>query len=317
MGFKISAVDLNCIQTADVGYQITTRQDATDLVGSIGKVGLLQPPVLQPGADGGHRVLCGFRRIAACQTLQMSSIPARIVPAGWPQSVCAHIAISDNAFQRPLNVVEQSRAFALIRKFSDPAASWTEAAASVGLPGSPAVMERLAPVVEMPEALQTAILEGSVALPVALQIHRLGTDDAAALCLLFRTLTTNLNLQRELLSLISEIALREAVSIAGLIGQPSITAILEAGDASAPQKVHALRMMLKKRRYPELSRAERAYAQALESLQLNPSVRLHPPPFFEGSSYRLSLTIGSRQQLKTLLQVDLQKLIDHPNLLPE
>jgi len=65
-----------------------------------------------------------------------------------------------------------------------------------------------------------------------------------------------------------------------------------------------------------LSKAETAYHQKLKTLKLNPRVQIHPPRFFEGKSYRLSLTIDSRRQLKSM-QSELDKLVHHPSLLPE
>lgn len=317
MDFETAGVAASKTQLTDITYKITTRSDTADLVRSIAEVGLLQPPVVIGHADGPYRVVSGFRRIAACQALNLASFPARILPADTPPMACVRIAISDNAFQRPLNLVEQSRAYALIRRFSDPTIeSWGPLAASVGLPDSRTAMDRITPLAGMPQDLQAAVLEGSVALPVALRINQYETADGAALCSLLRRLSTNLNLQRELLTLISEIALRDEIGVATLIAGNDIAAHMGDTGGSVPQKVQALRRMLKRKRYPQLSKAEADYDQALQSLHLNPRLRLQPPPFFEGSSYRLTLTVSSRRQLQAL-QSDLQKLIEHPDLLPE
>ena len=101
-----------------------------------------------------------------------------------------------------------------------------------------------------------------------------------------------------------------------LIEQDDIAAILENKDSPAPQKVNKLRLMLKSKRYPELSRAEASYTQALKSLKLDPGLQFQPPPYFEGKTYRLTLTIASRRQLKSL-QSEIDKLILHPDLIPE
>ncbi|WP_319409881.1 hypothetical protein [uncultured Desulfosarcina sp.] len=177
-------------------------------------------------------------------------------------------------------------------------------------------MDRIIPVAGMPVSLQEAIIEGSIALPVALQINRLEHDDALALCGFFRQVTTGLNIQRELLELISEISFRDDIPIAVLIEQADIGEIIGNSDFPAPQKVQHLRMMLKAKRYPELSMVEASYYQKVKSLKLNPHVQIHPPRFFEGKSYRLSLTVDSRRQLKSL-QSELEKLVHHPNLLPK
>jgi hypothetical protein len=49
---------------------------------------------------------------------------------------------------------------------------------------------------------------------------------------------------------------------------------------------------------------------------LDPQIQLQPPRFFEGSSYRLTMTVESRRQLQSL-QMEIGRLMDHPELLPE
>jgi hypothetical protein len=69
-------------------------------------------------------------------------------------------------------------------------------------------------------------------------------------------------------------------------------------------------------RYPALSNAEDAFQLSFKALKVNSAIQLQPPRFFEGKAFRLSLSIRSRQQLKSLLG-DLEKIADHPHLLPE
>lgn len=316
MDYKISPVSLDQIETDDGTFKITTNTDTTDLAMSISTIGVLQPPVVMMKKKGVYMVVCGFRRIAACAALMHDSIPARILASDVSQLACAQIAISDNSMQRPLNVVELSRAYALVRRVVDGSPGWRKIVESTGLPGSQTAMNRIMPVADMPLSMQNAILEGSIALPVALHISQLNEDDARALCILFRTLTTGLNVQREIVELISEISLRDDIPIVRLMEQDDIAAIIDSGDSPAPQKARELRMMLKAKRYPELSMAETSYNRNLKSLKLDPRVQLQPPRFFEGNKYRLSLTINSRQQLKSL-QPELEKLVQHPTLLPE
>jgi ParB family transcriptional regulator, chromosome partitioning protein len=315
MDYKLSPVSLDQIETDDRTFKISTNENETDLALSISAIGLLQPPILLK-QEFGYIVVCGFRRIAACAALAMACIPARILRSDFSKITCAQIAISDNSRQRPLNIVEQSRAYNLVRRFAEGSSAWCDIVESTGLAVSQTAMDRIIPVADMPVAMQDALLEGSIALPVALHINQLNPDDASAFCVFFRTLTTGLNVQRELVELISEISIRDGISIVRLMEQDDISAILANRDFSAPQKVRELRLMLKAKRYPELSRAEALYAQKLKSLKLDPRVQLHPPRFFEGNTYRLSLTVDSRRQLKSL-KTELEKLIQHPTLLPE
>ncbi|MBR9986732.1 MAG: ParB/RepB/Spo0J family partition protein [Desulfosarcina sp.] len=315
MDFEITPVLIDQIKTGDHTFKITTKTEKSDLAPSISAIGLLQPPVLvKTGAD--FRIVCGFRRIEACETLNMKRIPARILRSNVSTMICAQIAVIDNSSQRTLNIVEQSRAYALIGKLADNTTAWMNIVESTGLAGSQTAMKRIIPVAGMPAALQDAILEGSIALPIALQISHLEHDDAESLCRFFRQMTTGLNIQRELLELISEISRRDDIPIAQLLVQADITDIIENTYFPAPQKTQRLRMLLTSKRFPELSKVEAAYSRKVKRLKLHPRVQIHPPRFFEGTSYRLSLTIDSRRQLKAL-QSELDKLVHHPNLLPE
>ena len=191
MDYNVRSVALCRIDTADETFRITTNTDCSELVPSIKKIGLLHPPLLVPKGQA-YVIVFGFRRIAACQSMNTTSIPARIDDGDLPWIDYAQLAIADNTFQRQLNIVEQSRALALIRRFSENSTDWHEIAASTGLPSSQTAMDRLLPIVDMPESLQLAIVNGSIALPIALSINQLKYDDALAVSNLFQRINTGL-----------------------------------------------------------------------------------------------------------------------------
>lgn len=315
MDFRVRSVALSEIDTADQTFRITTHSDVSDLLASIGSLGLLQPPVLAH-KENAYTVVCGFRRIAACRSLAIPQIAARVDDGRLEGLDLARVAIADNAFQRPLNVVEQSRALALIRRFAHHAANWAAIAGTVGLPASEAAMQRLAQIADMPDSLQMAVASDRIALPVAISINTLQPDDARVMFQLLEGLNAGLNNQRELFEFIVELSIIKETSIARLLEQEAIAATLADEKSSMPQRVQRLRQVLRKLRYPELSKAEDRFHQAFSALKVNPAIQLQPPPFFEGKSYRLALSIRSRQQLQSLLP-DLQKIADHPHILPE
>ncbi|PIE67678.1 MAG: hypothetical protein CSA23_02570 [Deltaproteobacteria bacterium] len=316
MDYNLSTVSLDRIQTDNHTFRITTSVDKPDLSGSIAAVGLLQPPVLLP-VDGGFITVCGFRRIAACLENHQTRITARLLPDASSWAACADIAIIDNTSQRPLNIVEQSRAITLIGRYAAMHPGEASRLADLsGLPTGKRAKNRIAPVASMPSSLQHAILEGSVALPVALRIDRLPADDATSICDFFRLINTGLNVQRELLELICDISQREDTQICQLIQTAEVTAILKDTDAPMPQRVHGLRQLFKNWRFPELSTAEARFHKRLKSLKLAPNVQLLPPPFFEGTNFRLTLTVNSKRQLRAARQ-QIDKLADHPELFPD
>lgn len=314
MDYDIQPVALDRIDTSDRAFKITTTIDKSDLTPSIRCVGILQPPVLIEKKRA-WRVVCGFRRISASKAMNMKEIPA-FVANGRSLAQCARMAISDNACQRSLNVVEQARAYALIRRVENRPEAWVEIAAASGLPASQAAIERILPVADMPATLQAGLLSGSIALPVALQLSRLSDTDALTLGNLFGKISAGLNVQRELLETILDISKRDRSTVAELIGNEKIDAILNDSEISIPQQVQKLRLLLKRMRYPSLSQAEKSFDDTLKSLKLNSRIQLQPPRFFEGKTYRANLSFDSCEQLR-LLQTELDKLIQHPHFLPD
>ena len=314
MDCDLQSVALERIDTTDRTFQITTPSDKPELTPSIRSVGLLQPPILLPKEES-WIVVGGFRRITACAALHIPRIPAWLLGADCSMAACVRIAIADNAGQRPLNVVEQARALSLICSAVDE----TEApkiAEATGMAVSQKAMARILPLAAMARPLQEGVLSGKVALPVALRIHAMRGEDARELTAFFLTITAGLNVQRELIERIVDVSKRDRVSIAELIRQDAVEAIVNTADTPMPQKVQQLRRYFKEKRYPELSHRENRYQALIKSLQLHPRLHLQPPPFFEGKTYQLSLSIESREQLKTL-QADLDRLIEHPHILPE
>lgn len=315
MDYDVRSVRLSRIDTTDQTFRITTTSDSADLVLSIRRVGLLQPPLLVPNGNA-FSVVYGFRRIAACRSIPLTHMAARIDAHRLPGIQHAQLAIADNACQRQLNVVEQSRALALLRRFTTDSAVLSAAAESVGLPGSQTAIDRLSPIADMPETLQMAIVRGSIALPVAMSISKLQPGDAVVMADLLNRINTGLNNQRELLELIVEMAIIQEMPISRFLEQKEIATILDADASPWPQRVQRLRQVLKKRRYPELSKAEDAFHQAIDAINVNSAIQLQPPRFFEGKSFRLTLTTHSRRHLKSLLP-DLEKIASHPHILPD
>ena len=315
MDCELQTVALDQIDLADSTFQISTSHDKANLTPSIQTVGLLQPPIVLP-QPGRMTVVCGFRRIAACRDLRYSHVPVWRLQADQSMADCARIAIVDNACQRELNLVEQARALALMHDTADETDSWLKIAERYGLPVSQSAQNRILPLADMAPPLQEAVVRRHIALPVALRIHGMQSDDSKALTAFFISVTAGLNVQRELLEYIEDISRRDRISIAALIRNPDVVAIVADAEISGPQRVQQLRRYFKEKRYPELTRAERRYQDMITKLHLHPRLQLQPPPFFEGSTYRLLYAFKSRNQLKTL-QTELERLIHQSRIFPE
>jgi len=315
MDYEISVVPLSKIDVTDIRYRISTASDTTDLALSISAIGLLNPPVLI-AKETSYVVLCGFRRISACLSLGMKAISARIVSADLSMKQYTGIAIVDNASQRSLNIVEQSRAYHMILQCTDDTQAALQMAKSIGLQNHQKALDRIKPIVDMPDFLQQSVLEGTMAVSIALQIYPCDVKEVRFLTDLFRKTSPGVNVQRELVTTLSDISHRDDTPMADILKKEAMDAILDNETMSTPQKLQAIRTYLKKIRSPSLSRRQETFHNLLKSLKLSPHIHVLPPPFFEGQTYRVTLNVDSRTQLRALLP-EINKLINASELLPE
>ncbi len=312
MDFSRESVALDRIDSAERRYHITRRGGCDDLKASIAAVGLLQPPFLMPG---GARcaIVAGFRRVAACRDLGWREIPARVLPSGSDGLTAARVAVADNAGQRPLDLLECARAVALLARHVDGPSALALEAGGLGLAGNREMISKLLTLSRLPRAIQAAVGDATLTLPMALEVGRHPEETAGALTGLFSRLKPSLNRQREFLELLREISLREGVGIADILREPEPGSILGDPAADRNRTSRLLRDYLVRRRFPHIARAEADVARAIEALGLGADVSLSPPRHFEGGAFTLALSFRDRRGLERQRDT-LDAMLRHPAL---
>ncbi len=312
MQFKEDTVPLSAIDTSDSYYRITTNTSFEDLGTSIEVVGLLNPPFLSRQPSG-YRIVAGFRRITACQSLGWSKIEAKVLEPGKPDIECVKLAVTDNSFQRSLNLIEISRSVGLIRSVIENDGILLKTATQLGLPNNLSILKKAETLFHLPWPIQEGVLSGSISLAVALSLAKFKDDDAVGFAEIFNTLKLSLNKQREILTLAGEIAVREDISVRELLEGKEIRDIFGADDLDRTQKTRNLRLYLKRRRFPEITKAEKNFENGLKKLKLGPGVQFNPPKYFEGKTYILNLSFDNLTELEDRKKT-LKKMLKDPNL---
>ncbi|MFC1516818.1 ParB/RepB/Spo0J family partition protein, partial [Thermodesulfobacteriota bacterium] len=142
MRFEAKKVALSRIRLSDETYRITTNSTFDDLSLSIHQIGLVIPPILVR-KDSEFTIVCGFRRIAACCHLEYSHVRTSVLDSNTTALECIEYAIADNALQRPLNLVEKSRSYAMLSEFYPDDSSLAAAAPSLGLNDNPSFIKKI------------------------------------------------------------------------------------------------------------------------------------------------------------------------------
>jgi len=312
MRYRLKIVDLSEIDLGDDAFRITTERQVDDLMHSINHVGILHHPLLLK-KEATYTIICGFRRIEACRRLNWSELEAMILGPDTMRLKCIKYAITDNAFQRPLNLIEKSRSIGMLSDFFKDTNSLSEELSLLGLFEHPSMIKKLKGICHLPELFQNSILSNTISLAMVLELAGMSEDDAKGFIKLFNTLKLSLNTQREIVTLIKEIAIREDKSILQIIEESHLNKILTNEDLDKNQRAHKIRIYLKQRRFPTIAVIEKSYEKYHQKLNLERGFKLIPPTNFESPTHTLQLSFNNMTQLKGL-KTAFEALMENPYL---
>ena len=312
MRFKQKIVKLSLIDSNDDSFCITTQINIDHLMDSIDNVGVLNLPLLIERKSG-YKIVCGFRRIEACRRLGWTDLEAKILDSDTKRLECIKYAIADNSLQRPLNLIEQSRSINMLYGFFKDVSALGKSLSVMGLPDNPSIIKKIKGLYHLPGFVQSGILSNTISLAMALELGRLQLEAGECLAKLFQTLTLSLNKQREILSLLKEISLREDISIRKVLENDNLQKILTNKNLDRNQKIREIRIYLKQRRFPVITAAEKEFEKHVKKLKLGSGTKLIPPDNFEGTTYTLKLFFKNLIELKDR-KASFDALIKNPSL---
>ncbi len=297
MRFKIKNVKLDQIESEDETYRITTNDNTDDLVASIQRIGIVNPPLLIQNISN-YRIVCGFRRILASQRLGWNNMDARILDANTKKLECVKYAIVDNAFQRSLNLIEISRSINMLYGVLDETNHLEMEMAEMGLPENRSLIKKIKQICHLPMTLQNNILSNTLSLSMALELGSLEKETGKDFAKLFANLKLSLSKQREMLTLVKEIAHRDDTSMLEVLNDNTLQSILNNNHFDRNQKASKIRRHLKQRRFPIITKAEQTFETHVKRLNLKAGAQLIPPENFESTKYTLRFTFSSYDELQ-------------------
>jgi ParB family transcriptional regulator, chromosome partitioning protein len=301
MEFKPGTIPIERILTEDTMFKISTGNASAELVESIRLIGLLNPPILI-ACGAGLRIVSGFKRIAALQQIGIGRVSARILDPATAIDCCIRIAIIENSSQRSLNLLEQAHAIALLAMCYTDAHQLADAACSAGLSVNVGMADKLKKLAGMASLLKMGVLAGTIALPVAIQLHDMNDEETTlAIGTLLQDLGLSLNRQRELLEWIVAICRRDDITASQLLETEEIDFCMQDIDADRRQKGQSIRKYLKSRRYPTIQHHENLFAAIVNKLKLTKGTLLIAPLHFESPAYSLKFEFKNDHELNQRL----------------
>ena len=302
MNLQTKSVYLKNIDYKDKTFLLSHGYDLWPLKQSIKKIGLLNPPMVRKKSDATYQIICGYKRIHALRELAVSSVPCTIVPSKTGDEECLLLSLYDNTSHREFNAIEKSMVINKLQNYYPEERVIHDFLPVLKLQPHSTQIKAFKPLCKLGREIKDAILEGTLSEHTAIQLSQMDRESRRVLAKLLIFLKLSVSKQAEIVEHVSEIAIRENLSVEKVLSTQKIIFILENEKLSQPQRGEAIRNYLRERRYPKLKEKEKEFIRNLKQLKLHPSIHLKPPPFFEGNHYHLSLHFRDLEELKKILQ---------------
>jgi len=271
------------------------------LKASIEKYGVINPPYLLRNPDNNFLVVAGYARLMAVIELGWHDIACHVLPDSFSLFNALLFNLNDNLIHRQFNSIEKGMILQRLTHFISTEEIVTNFMPILGIPSNKQQLELFLGLDELEERIKISIAIEQLSIRVAGLLRHIDKNDRLKINNLFTSLKWSFNQQWETIQWIKEIASREGCSINKIINSKDINEVLHNTTMNKPQKVKAIVRILKFRRFPSLSKAEKLFIKGVSNLSLPLGVKIIPPPFFEGTDYKLEVTFRKGEDLKEKL----------------
>jgi len=336
---QILKIDLKDIDTDDDTFQISTGVVSEELAYSVKQFGLISLPVLFQNSKQSEKkkpwkIVCGFKRVAACKKAGFTNIEARVVSGKDSPEInrnCLLLSIADNAVKRQLNPIEQSKAVVKLLQFSsnhhgkllpsvkdiclskqenlcstlsdkdyyiNKKSVFSELSKLLNISKNYSYFEKLITLSELPSKIHELILNDTITMTIALELSMFEKIIILLFADYFTKLKLSLNKQREFITMVQEISKRDNISVIDILNDKFLVDLRDNDKLDGNMRTGKIRLYLKKRRFPAISHAEDLFKEHLKKLKLGNNAKLVPPKNFEGTVYSLNLTFNNIKQIE-------------------
>jgi ParB family transcriptional regulator, chromosome partitioning protein len=298
MDFEFAA--LREIDLEDGTFEIRRFAGRGRLHASLARFGILSPPWILK-TDGRNIIVDGFERLRWAEQNGIDGTVCGIFSEGVSFSELWGRRIEKRLFEPDMNIPEKARIVSVlldIYQSGDIPAAFLSA---LNLSPRPESLRSWAGLSrETPENLEI-LASGEIAERAAVEVTGWDPESRAALFAVLRMLRCSASIQLEIIERIDEIAIREDKPRTEVINDPKFESILSDTHLNHRQKTQAVRDLLGSLRFPVLRARERQLHESIELLSLPPTIRIVPPPAFEGNNWRMELSFSSTGGLRDLL----------------
>ncbi|MGD8226601.1 MAG: ParB/RepB/Spo0J family partition protein [Desulfobacteraceae bacterium] len=311
-------VDLADIDEKPGPYCMSFGFDLKSLIRSIQRVGLINTPFVSKEKEARIEVVAGYRRIlslkylnwekAACNELITDSV-------AYPKLELLLFNLHDNLATRPFNDVEKGMILSRLALHLSREELLETYMPLLALPCHESTLDLYLRLQDLGEPIKQAFASRRLSLQTIKAFLEMDLNSRTSLFSWISKMKLNFNQQLQLIEYASDISVKEATNIPLLFTEKALSRIVEDQKTNNPQKAKLVLEWLRVRRYPSLTRSEKAFQKRISSLRLPEGVRVSHPPYFEKPGYCLEIFFDNGKALKEKISAlsrlkDLEKVGD-------
>lgn len=296
-------VPITQIDTEDGTFATTPRWIVNEaLRRSIERVGLTTPLLLQRHSSGSRlRIVCGFQRQYLAGSLELKTVPALVTEEGDHRKLF-DLALFENLGTREFSELE--KALAVKKLVVELGISEEEIISSylpaLGVRPDRFHYKRCRAVSRLPLEIQRSL--SILRVKIALKLARWTTEEQQFFLDLARHYRPSRSYQKRLFELLDDLRARgiqqeEVAPLFSVWNATGCNSLHEEGRAGDAVTFRKILERLHQSRYPEFEKMVSRYEASLKALSFPRSVRVSPPPFFEGNSLAFEFSVQSSDQL--------------------
>ena len=298
--FTYQTVSKQEVDLRDETFRISYGFELQELVRSIGKVGLIQPPILQEISPRRYRVVCGFKRVLALGELGYQQFTAALLPEEMREQDAFMLTLHENLSHRLLNPVETALAINKLTRYLSLQEIQEKFLSLLGVGKSLSLLKMYTVILDLEEEIKIGLASGVVTKEIVSLFLRFSPQERVLLSQLITRLKLSKNKQAELSENFAVIKERDGVGIGTLLKSEEVNEIFSDQRIGLVAQGDRIREYVRRLRYPRLAQAEESFRKKKERLTLK-GVDLIPPPYFEGEEFKVSFSFTTVDEFKKRL----------------
>jgi ParB-like chromosome segregation protein Spo0J len=269
---------------------------------SIGKVGLINPPLVARNQEGSFDIVSGYRRVLALKALGAREALCKEVTAALASPLERFLtAFYDNLATRKFNEIEKAMILSKLQQFVPEEKVLNSFMPLLSLPSHEGTLKFYLKLLDLDEAIQKAAARGEISIKVAKVFVEMERASRQVLFHCVTILKLNINQQLNFIENIKDIGMREGLTTLELLSEESFVKLVERPQLNTPQKAKAVLEALRVRRFPRLAQAQQAVESAVSAVSMPPETSIHYDSYLEDPYYQLEIKFRHGKDLKSAI----------------